>query len=83
MPESETSTTRRFAPLYKPTGNENVDRLAFFHILERLKVRLFYFTKADETHLTPPQTQKRTGWVDNNVSVMVDPHVLFLRPIFS
>ncbi|KLO13303.1 HD domain-containing protein [Schizopora paradoxa] len=39
MPEPETKATREFAPLYTPTGNENVDRLAFFHILERLKTQ--------------------------------------------
>ncbi|KAJ4500812.1 HD domain-containing protein [Lentinula lateritia] len=34
---------------YSSTGDVSIDRLAFFHILERLK------------------TQKRTGWVDNNI----------------
>lgn len=29
---------RTFPPLYKSGGNESMDRLAFFHILERLKV---------------------------------------------
>ncbi|KAK2462253.1 hypothetical protein APHAL10511_005749 [Amanita phalloides] len=33
------STTRTFPPLYTPAGNESVDRLAFFHILERLKTQ--------------------------------------------
>ncbi|KAF4570048.1 hypothetical protein EYR40_009034 [Pleurotus pulmonarius] len=42
-------TIREFPPLYEQTGNAGLDRLAFFHILERLK------------------TQKRTGWVDNNI----------------
>lgn len=33
------STTKRtFPPLYRPTGNADTDRLAFFHVLERLKV---------------------------------------------
>jgi len=40
---------RVFPPLYKSSGDSASDRLAFFHILERLK------------------TQKRTGWVDNNI----------------
>lgn len=30
---------RTFPPLYKSSGNESEDRLAFFHVLERLKVR--------------------------------------------
>ncbi|KAJ3851585.1 HD domain-containing protein [Lentinula lateritia] len=34
---------------YSSTGDVSIDRLAFFHILERLK------------------TQKRTGWVNNNI----------------
>ncbi len=33
-------TTREFPPLYEQTGNAGLDRLAFFHILERLKVVL-------------------------------------------
>ncbi|KAF5362511.1 hypothetical protein D9756_002677 [Leucocoprinus leucothites] len=40
---------REFPPLYEGTGDQAVDRLAFFHILERLK------------------TQKRTGWLNNNI----------------
>ncbi|KAF9449410.1 hypothetical protein P691DRAFT_727991 [Macrolepiota fuliginosa MF-IS2] len=40
---------RQFPPLYKAGGDNKIDRLAFFHVLERLK------------------TQKRTGWVNNNV----------------
>ncbi|KAF8330500.1 HD domain-containing protein [Amanita rubescens] len=46
---STTESKRTFPPLYSPTGNESVDRLAFFHILERLK------------------TQKRTGWINQNI----------------
>ncbi|KAF7309522.1 HD domain-containing protein [Mycena indigotica] len=41
--------SREFAPLYASTGDGAKDRLAFFHLLEKLK------------------TQKRTGWVDNNI----------------
>ncbi|KAJ7708984.1 HD domain-containing protein [Mycena rosella] len=40
---------REFPPLYTTTGDESKDRLAFFHLIEKLK------------------TQKRTGWVDNNI----------------
>ena len=36
----ETPPTRVFHPLYKSSGDSASDRLAFFHILERLKVRL-------------------------------------------
>ncbi|KAH9975797.1 HD domain-containing protein [Lactifluus volemus] len=46
---SEAQSRRVFPPLYKSSGDSATDRLAFFHILERLK------------------TQKRTGWVDNNI----------------
>ena len=35
---SASTSERTFPPLYSPTGNESKDRLAFFHILERLKV---------------------------------------------
>ncbi|KAI9509670.1 HD domain-containing protein [Russula earlei] len=45
------TSRRAFPPLYKSSGDTAFDRLAFFHILERLK------------------TQKRTGWVDNNVLI--------------
>lgn len=38
--ESHTNGQRTFPPLYKSTGNESMDRLAFFHILEKLKVWL-------------------------------------------
>jgi len=37
---SHTNGQRTFPPLYKSNGNESADRLAFFHILERLKVHL-------------------------------------------
>ncbi|KAL0955169.1 hypothetical protein HGRIS_004077 [Hohenbuehelia grisea] len=33
------STSRVFPPPYTPTGNEASDRLAFFHILEKLKTQ--------------------------------------------
>ncbi|KAG7093458.1 hypothetical protein E1B28_007134 [Marasmius oreades] len=49
-PENPPKGPRTFPPLYQGTRNPGVDRLAFFHILERLK------------------TQKRTGWVRNNIS---------------
>ncbi|TFK25121.1 HD domain-containing protein [Coprinopsis marcescibilis] len=50
--DSSSSATpiRTFPPLYKSTGDEKKDMLAFIHVIERLK------------------TQKRTGWVNNNVS---------------
>lgn len=57
---------RIFPPLYQSTGEVALDRLAFFHILERLKVRSDVLrTEHNDTH--PAQTQKRTGWVDHNV----------------
>ncbi|KAF8735716.1 hypothetical protein AX14_001581 [Amanita brunnescens Koide BX004] len=36
---SASTSERTFPPLYSPTGNESKDRLAFFHILERLKTQ--------------------------------------------
>ncbi|KAF9650137.1 HD domain-containing protein [Thelephora ganbajun] len=39
MPESRANGQRTFPPLYKSTRNESMDRLAFFHILERLKTQ--------------------------------------------
>ena len=38
MSESSMNGKRTFPPLYKSGGNESMDRLVFFHILERLKV---------------------------------------------
>ena len=35
------SSKRAFPPLYKSAGDASVDRLAFVHILERLKVRTY------------------------------------------
>lgn len=34
----ETQATRVFEPPYAPTGDVALDRLAFFHVIERLKV---------------------------------------------
>jgi hypothetical protein len=56
---------REFPPLYKSSGNESVDRLAFFHILERLKVNISKLEPASA--LMSFKTQKRTGWLNNNV----------------
>ncbi|KZV63763.1 HD domain-containing protein, partial [Peniophora sp. CONT] len=39
MSASSTPSPRTFPPLYKSSGNEASDRLAFFHILERLKTQ--------------------------------------------
>jgi hypothetical protein len=37
-PANDAQPKRDFPPLYKSSGNVSSDRLAFFHILERLKV---------------------------------------------
>jgi len=37
--EPNTDKRRTFPPLYKSAGNESSDRLAFFHILEKLKTQ--------------------------------------------
>lgn len=57
---------RSFPPLYQPTGDADTDRLVFFHVLERLKV-LTIIAIRTHAHLRI-QTQKRTGWIDHNVS---------------
>lgn len=41
--EPEVQPKRHFPPLYKSTGDSSSDRLAFFHVLERLKVRASIF----------------------------------------
>ena len=41
--ESHTEKQRTFPPLYKSGGDESKDRLAFFHVLERLKARFPIF----------------------------------------
>ena len=67
---------RIFPPLYKSSGDLASDRLAFFHILERLKVYSITFIHDWVGLQRHPlfvllrvvsQTQKRTGWVDNDV----------------
>jgi putative hydrolase of HD superfamily len=35
---SAAKPNRTFPPLYRSQGDEGADRLAFFHVLERLKV---------------------------------------------
>jgi putative hydrolase of HD superfamily len=60
---SETVPKRDF-PLYKSSGSVSSDRLAFFHILERLKVGAFYLHRRNSRSFLL-QTQKRTGWVNN------------------
>ncbi|OAX41054.1 HD domain-containing protein [Rhizopogon vinicolor AM-OR11-026] len=37
--EVAASSNRVFLPLYVPTGDASIDRLAFFHVLERLKTQ--------------------------------------------
>ncbi|PPQ65026.1 hypothetical protein CVT24_008174 [Panaeolus cyanescens] len=76
---SSTSSGRPFLPLYVPTGEVSKDRLAFIHILERLKVRLLRIRKY-LTYLTKINDRlknARDGWTirqDNEVA-------LFLRSI--
>ena len=41
MDAGTSSAKRVFPPLYESSGNASEDRLAFFHILERLKVTYF------------------------------------------
>ena len=62
----QTPSKRVFPPLYQSSGSVSQDRLAFFHILERLKVSERNIR--DNMSLSAAQTQKRTGWVDHNVS---------------
>jgi putative hydrolase of HD superfamily len=62
---SETVPKRDIPPLYKSSGSISSDRLAFFHILERLKVGASICIAETVGHLCLLQTQKRTGWVNN------------------
>lgn len=39
--ELEVPSKRVFEPLWVPTGDVSIDRLAFFHVLERLKVCIY------------------------------------------
>jgi hypothetical protein len=59
---------RIFPPLYKKTEDEELDRIQFFHILERLKAGIFDLRiLASSIQVLVKQTQKRTGWVDHAV----------------
>lgn len=70
--DSEKPQRRVFPPLYKSSGDPASDRLAFFHIIERLKVRLTTIGVVPHRHVIVSQTQKRTGWVDNKVILSSD-----------
>lgn len=59
---------RALPPPYKATGDASIDRLAFFHVLEQLKVSIGRDYRWIEVLLTESKTQKRTGWVDHDVS---------------
>jgi hypothetical protein len=50
-PTEPPALTRTFPPLYRSQGNTAADRLAFFHILERLKAR----SHLDSTGSIPKQ----------------------------
>jgi putative hydrolase of HD superfamily len=68
---SENPQGRVFPPLYKSSGDPVADRLAFFHILERLKVCSNHLSTTLILSRPVSQTQKRTGWVDNKVIVVL------------
>ena len=64
---------RVFPPPYAATGNASADRLAFFHVLECLKVgRAHLILLSQGLAYMLLQTQKRTGWMDNNVRILFD-----------
>ena len=66
---------RVFPPPYTATGNVSADRLAFFHVLERLKVGRTYLTLLYRGLVYMLlQTQKRTGWMDKNVRISFRQH---------
>ncbi len=67
MEATSTASIRTFPPLYVPTGEAAKDRLAFIHILERLKVHSKSNTFILFVLRILLQTQKRTGWVDHKV----------------
>ena len=56
---------RVFPPFYNATGSIALDRLAFFHVLERLKVPSVFLSGFRISYAS--QTQKRTGWVERGV----------------
>ena len=64
---TEVTERRIFPPLYKSSGDPAFDRLAFFHVLERLKVSFDHYLTTPCSSCRVSQTQKRTGWVDNKV----------------
>ena len=62
-PELEVTSKRMFPPLYVPTGDASTDRLAFFHVLERLKVPVSLVTNdlRPLTYLLPDSEAHRMG----------------------
>lgn len=73
MSSNVTPLKRTFPPLYSSQGNEAVDRLAFVHVLERLKVPIRTSNSTIMVKLNAVnQTQKRTGWVDHNVCLTAE-----------
>lgn len=67
MEAASAESIRTFPPQYVPTGETPKDRLAFIHILERLKVRAKAEIRLFVVFKISLQTQKRTGWVDHKV----------------
>jgi len=48
---------REFPPPYVSSGDESVDRLAFLHVLERLKVMYHYLSQIHtDQYITDPKT---------------------------
>jgi putative hydrolase of HD superfamily len=70
-PPRPQNSTRIFPPLYKSTGDASRDRLAFVHILEQLKVSTHGVKYCVILQYIDCKTQKRTGWVDHNVGIVL------------
>jgi len=48
---------REFPPPYVSSGDQSVDRLAFLHVLERLKVMYHYLSQIHtDQYITDPKT---------------------------
>ena len=64
--ELKVTSKRVFPPLYVPTGDASTDRLAFFHVLERLKVPVSLVTN-DPLTISTRLRSAQDGWITRNI----------------
>lgn len=62
---------RVFPPLYKPTGDTAKDRLAFIHILERLKASLLGLMRFSRV-IKEMTADSKTYWMDGSPGMTVE-----------